>query len=950
MANHLKKITALALVMILVLSVMTFGPIFKPVEVSAATVNTPLDFTSGKMLSSGDGWDWDVKTSTLTLTNIHLVTSGSAITLSLNSTIVLVGDNTIVSDDTYGIYGDGLTISGDGSLSIMSGRHGIYAPDTTNGNVTIHSGDVTISAGTIGGDYDGIHARNSIFINGGAIMVKQAGTNGDGISAKNVVINSGKIALGSYDNRIPYGMYPSTGTSQIEINNGTVSIYTNNMGIYADTVTVNGGMLILDSASSLGIYGDSVSLLGGSGTIKANGSAVYVSNLLAKCDNTVVLGWNATDSKYNIAAEIDKIHFIAADTGIPLTNISFGTAVILDLILDFVDVIEDDASGDGWDWAKATKILTLDGLDYAVTGKDFAIKLPDGATIALAGTNYVELLWDAKGRGLTIYALGSLNIVDITSGGTGELMIHAGGKSYATGIYAYGDVTIESGKIDITATDCGVYTLGSLTIEGGEITVYSTYSGLYAGKDIEKTGGTLDVAASSHHGIYADGDIAVNGGSGFAKTTNTSGKFAAVVAGGELTHHQDVQVLGHDGEAHTLPARPGPFNSQTFVNEDGAHHTNIKFGRVQDDDTDDDEDIDDDEDKDIDEDDKDDDKDNDNKKDDAPINIPPADQSHIHGKSHHQSDTMPQLPLVRRTASGQIVHYWEDDIGVYAVGSDTDLNHMVLIHYRYFPGRVAVNDTDIEIFAQFTPGYRNIDGILALRITLLANFLETLPVGQHKMEIFLEEGSVVAYFSVEAQAAEVDAPIAVAIPAWVNPFEDVRSSDWFYSDVQFVHERGLMIGTSLSPRLFSPHMTTTRGMFVTLLYRMAGTPSVSGLSNPFSDVAQGKWYADAAIWAAANGIVSSGETFGAMEALTREHMAVMMAHFISHMGYVLPSGEATAFADQDAISTWAQEAIYFMQTAGIIQGRPGNVFDPQGTATRAEVAAIIHRFLEMIEA
>jgi hypothetical protein len=91
---------------------------------------------------------------------------------------------------------------------------------------------------------------------------------------------------------------------------------------------------------------------------------------------------------------------------------------------------------------------------------------------------------------------------------------------------------------------------------------------------------------------------------------------------------------------------------------------------------------------------------------------------------------------------------------------------------------------------------------------------------------------------------------------WENPFADIKSSDWFYGDVEYVTTDNLMFGTSTEPMLFSPNMTLTRGMVVTVLYRIAGSPDVSGLTNPFDDVDEGKWYTDAVKWATTNGIVS----------------------------------------------------------------------------------------------
>jgi len=193
--------------------------------------------------------------------------------------------------------------------------------------------------------------------------------------------------------------------------------------------------------------------------------------------------------------------------------------------------------------------------------------------------------------------------------------------------------------------------------------------------------------------------------------------------------------------------------------------------------------------------------------------------------------------------------------------------------------------------------------------------------------------------------------------AYVNPFTDVNAGDWFYDYVAYVYQNGLMLGTGASPMVFSPNMPLTRGMAVTVLHRLAGTPAISGSGNTgsrgtvpqltFSDVPAGQWYADAVAWAAANGIVVGygNGRFGPDDNVTREQLAVLFRNYTAYTGHD-PSGNAGApktFADSKTISEWARSAVQYCSTAGIITGKPGNVFDPLNDATRAEYAAMLSR-------
>ena len=182
-----------------------------------------------------------------------------------------------------------------------------------------------------------------------------------------------------------------------------------------------------------------------------------------------------------------------------------------------------------------------------------------------------------------------------------------------------------------------------------------------------------------------------------------------------------------------------------------------------------------------------------------------------------------------------------------------------------------------------------------------------------------------------------------------NPFTDVSEKDWFYGDVMFVYENGLMLGTSKT--LFSPHGTATRGMMATILWRMEGSPAPKG-KNSFTDVEAGKWYADATTWTAENGIFAGygKDKFGPDDPITREQLAAIFYRYADYKGYDLTvKGNLDKFKDADKITDYAKTAMQWAVGSGLMKGKSGNLLDPQGTATRAEIAAMLHRFIEKYE-
>lgn len=177
-----------------------------------------------------------------------------------------------------------------------------------------------------------------------------------------------------------------------------------------------------------------------------------------------------------------------------------------------------------------------------------------------------------------------------------------------------------------------------------------------------------------------------------------------------------------------------------------------------------------------------------------------------------------------------------------------------------------------------------------------------------------------------------------------SPFDDVTADDWFYQDVLYVYRAGLMRGTQAE--LFSPDLPLTRGMVVTILYRSEEPYNRQRLA-PFTDVAPEAYYADAVAWAAAEHIVAGygGGRFGPEDQVTREQLAAILYRYAAYKGYDVSSRASLAsFADQSGISDYALTSVSWAKAIGLLGGRDGGLLAPAGSTSRAEAAAILHRF------
>ena len=188
----------------------------------------------------------------------------------------------------------------------------------------------------------------------------------------------------------------------------------------------------------------------------------------------------------------------------------------------------------------------------------------------------------------------------------------------------------------------------------------------------------------------------------------------------------------------------------------------------------------------------------------------------------------------------------------------------------------------------------------------------------------------------------------VGYKTFVPAFTDINGH-WAADNILFAASRGLLSGTS--DTTFSPDTGMTRGMFVTALGRLAGINPDSYQTGKFTDVKADAYYAPYVNWAAQTGIVEgvTATTFAPDTNINREQMAVIMKNYAAKLGYDLPQTlKAVTFADNTQISSWAKDAVKSMQQAGILAGKNENKFDPKGTATRAEVATVLRRFVEIV--
>ena len=223
--------------------------------------------------------------------------------------------------------------------------------------------------------------------------------------------------------------------------------------------------------------------------------------------------------------------------------------------------------------------------------------------------------------------------------------------------------------------------------------------------------------------------------------------------------------------------------------------------------------------------------------------------------------------------------------------------------------------------------------------------LDKLTATTGSRSLICREGSGGSYtFTMPDGAVTVSATFAQVAQPVAFPFTDVGKSTWYYESVAYVYAQGLMNGTGATT--FAPATPTTRGMLVTILYRMEGSPA-SAAWSPFADVTADAYYAAPVAWAAWNGIVNgvSATKFAPNQWITREQMAAILYRYAQYKHWdVSQRGNLYQFSDRSQCHSYALEALSWANAAGLIQGKGKDILDPRGLASRAQVAAILQRF------
>lgn len=187
---------------------------------------------------------------------------------------------------------------------------------------------------------------------------------------------------------------------------------------------------------------------------------------------------------------------------------------------------------------------------------------------------------------------------------------------------------------------------------------------------------------------------------------------------------------------------------------------------------------------------------------------------------------------------------------------------------------------------------------------------------------------------------------SISAMAASHPFTDVSRNSWYAGDVEYVFKNGLMSGMGASA--FAPHVNMNRAMLVTVLYRLENRPAVKG-ESPFTDTKKGAYYYDAVVWAYENEIVNgmSATLFAPGNNISREQMVTIFARYANYKGQeTLALNDLVDYSDRQKVANYALNAFRWAVGAGIINGSTPTELNPQGTATRAQCAAILHRFID----
>lgn len=321
------------------------------------------------------------------------------------------------------------------------------------------------------------------------------------------------------------------------------------------------------------------------------------------------------------------------------------------------------------------------------------------------------------------------------------------------------------------------------------------------------------------------------------------------------------------------------------------------------------------------------------------------------------------------TVSFKVKPYYSDDVvSVSVVGKRTGWTHSC--DYNSYSGwyTFTMPNEDVTINVDFRSGVHKVyvdkvtDGKLTVSddwakygqivyITAVPDYgctLSSLSVRTatgDSVRVYNAQKADTYYFYMPDQYVSVSAVFTGKYTSL--PFNDVSYGDWYYDAVQFVYSKGIMDGVDYYK--FAPNGTITRGMIVTMLWRMAGEPFEMPVTS-FTDVEIGRYYTTAVAWACRNGIADGmGEsTFGPNDAITREELVTLLYRYAQYFGHSCIGTSIEGFADAGSVSSYAYNAMCWAYKAGVVTGTTGSRLNPQGTASRAEAAQMIMSFYSFL--
>lgn len=275
-------------------------------------------------------------------------------------------------------------------------------------------------------------------------------------------------------------------------------------------------------------------------------------------------------------------------------------------------------------------------------------------------------------------------------------------------------------------------------------------------------------------------------------------------------------------------------------------------------------------------------------------------------------------------------------------GSSSSVSHTITVPEDTEHGTVTVSPEKAKSGQTVTITAKPDEGYQVGKVTVTKSNGDTVRV--------TDKGNGVYTFTMPGSKVSVDVTFAPE-GQWTNPFVDVAEDAWYYDAVKYVNENGLMAGTSANT--FAPDRTTTRGMIVTILYRLEGSPDIENeiWGYPFKDVDANAYYATAVYWARMNGIVAgySDELFGPDDIITREQMATILYRYAQYKGYdTTAKADLSRYTDAAQVGSYAVDAIRWANAEGLVNGTSATTLTPKGSATRAQVAVILTRFCQNI--